>query len=337
MKVRASLRSLKSQPGSQVVRRRGKTYVIKPPEPTDEGAAGMNDTATTCDAAIIGGGAAGLAAALLLARAHRDVVVIDDGTPRNAPSAHARGFLSRDSASPAEILAAGGAEVARYGGRCVTARVDRLDDQRLLHLSDGSRLRATRVVLATGLRDALPDIPGVAERWGRDVLHCPYCHGYEAGRAPFVVLGTHPNAVHHSLLLRQWSPDVTLAVHDLRLSSEDRAVLGARGVRLREGRIEEVLAADDAVVAVRVDGADVPATAVFLFPEPRPRDAFVDGLGVERDELGFPRTDPTGRTSVPWLYAAGNATDPRLQVLSAAGHGQQVHNAWVMEEAALGA
>lgn len=293
---------------------------------------------TTCEAAVVGAGGAGLAAALLLARARRDVIVIDGGKPRNAPSAHARDFLSRDSCAPTEVLGLGRQEVTGYGARILDAEVRQLDNERTLHLVDGRRIRGARVILATGLTDVLPEVPGVAERWGRDVLHCPYCHAHDVGQNPFVVLGTHPYAVHHSILLRQWSPDVTFVVHEVKLSDQDRAAMTTRGVRIFDGRAEEVVVENDAVTGVRVRGTVVPCAAVFLFPAPRPRDQFTAELSLHRDSLGFPVVDPMGCTSVPWLYAAGNAADPRFQALAAAGHGQQVahamHNAWVAEEVA---
>ncbi|HEY4313929.1 MAG TPA: FAD-dependent oxidoreductase, partial [Actinomycetes bacterium] len=134
------------------------------------------------DVVVIGGGAAGLSAALVLSRARRTVLVVDAGTPRNAPAAHLQGYLSRDGLPPGELLTLGRDEVSGYGGRVVDGTVIELDSPgaagfRLL-LSDGQRVSARRVLVATGLRDELPDIPGLRERWGRDVLHCPYCHGY---------------------------------------------------------------------------------------------------------------------------------------------------------------
>ncbi|MGL5866175.1 MAG: NAD(P)/FAD-dependent oxidoreductase [Dermatophilaceae bacterium] len=290
----------------------------------------------TCDIAIIGGGAAGLTAALLLARARRDVVVIDAGEPRNAPALHARGYLSRDDSSPADILAAGRAEVVRYGGTIRDGRVETVDAERTLHLADGDSLRAGRVLVATGLVDRLPAVPGVAQRWGRDVLHCPYCHAWEVRDQPLVVLGTHPNAVHHALLLRQWSTEVALATHELNPTADDRAALAARGVAVIEGPVSEVIVSDDAVSGVRVGGEAHACDAVFLFPHMAPRDEFLGDLGVERDPRGFPVVDATGRTSVPWVYVAGNASDPRAQVVTAAGQGSAVafalHNELVADE-----
>ncbi|MFD5500772.1 FAD-dependent oxidoreductase, partial [Streptomyces sp. NPDC127061] len=144
---------------------------------------------------VVGGGAAGLSAALVLARARRRVAVVDGGGPRNAPAAHMHGFLSRDGMSPADLLAVGRAEVAGYGVDLFEGRVDQIAPGFSVRLEGGAVLGARRVVVATGLRDELPVIPGVRERWGRDLLFCPYCHAYEVRDQPIGVLGTHPGAV----------------------------------------------------------------------------------------------------------------------------------------------
>jgi thioredoxin reductase len=141
------------------------------------------------DVVVVGGGAAGLSAALVLARARRTVVVVDAGMSRNAPAAHMHGFLSRDGMPPSDLLAAGRAEVAGYGGCLIEDTVVGLEPGFQVRLANGSLLRARRVLVATGLRDELPDLPGVRERWGRDLLHCPYCHGYEVRHQPLGVLG----------------------------------------------------------------------------------------------------------------------------------------------------
>ena len=172
----------------------------------------MNDY----DVAIVGGGAAGLSAALVLSRARRLVAVVDAGEPRNAPAAHMQGFLGSDGMPPRELLAAGRREVSSYGGDLIDGRVTRIepstseDGNPLFEvvLDDGPPLRARRLIVTTGLRDELPDVPGVRERWGRDVLHCPYCHGHEVRDQPLGVLGGRPEAVAHAHLVRQWSDDV---------------------------------------------------------------------------------------------------------------------------------
>ena len=146
------------------------------------------------DVLVVGGGAAGLNAAMVLLRARRTVAVVDAGEPRNAPAAQMHGFLSRDGMSPRDLLAAGRSEVAGYGGVLIEDTVVRIEPGLQVRLASGQQLSARRVLVATGLRDELPDIPGVRERWGRDLLHCPYCHGYEVRDQPLGVLGGGPGS-----------------------------------------------------------------------------------------------------------------------------------------------
>ncbi|MBO1413918.1 NAD(P)/FAD-dependent oxidoreductase [Streptomyces sp. FH025] len=290
----------------------------------------MNGTRTTerYDAVVVGGGAAGLNAALVLGRARRRVAVVDAGEPRNAPAAHMQGFLSRDGMPPAALLAVGREEVARYGVDLIDGRVEHIEAAAseepgcVVHLAGGPVLHARRVVVATGLRDGLPELPGLAERWGRDVLHCPYCHGWEVRDRPLGVLGTGPAAVDQALLLRQWSADVVLLAHTLELTAVERERLAARGVRVVEGRIVRLVSDDGRLRGVELaNGRVVPREAVFVFPQPVPRDALLFGLDCARDDNGWVTTDRTGRTSLPGVWAVGNVADPRAQVVTAAGMG----------------
>src|SRR6478609_7501334 len=150
------------------------------------------------DVVVVGGGAAGLSGALTLARARRRVLVVDAGEPRNAPAGHVHNYLAREGTPPADLLAAGRAEVAGYGGAVVQGRVttaERRDDGTFrVTLEDGRRTDARRLLVTTGLVDELPDIPGVAQRWGRDVLHCPFCHGWETRDRAIGVLATGPQS-----------------------------------------------------------------------------------------------------------------------------------------------
>ncbi|TDD39023.1 NAD(P)/FAD-dependent oxidoreductase [Actinomadura sp. KC06] len=274
------------------------------------------------DVVVIGAGAAGLSASLLLGRARRRVAVIDAGEPRNAPAAHMHGFLSRDGLSPATLLELGREEIARYGVRLIQGRVERIEHGFTVRLVGGSVIKARRIVVATGLRDELPDIPGVRERWGRDLLHCPYCHGYEVRDQPLAVLGTQPGSVHQALLLRGWSDDVVFFPHTLELTAEDRERLDARGLRIIEGEVKQLVIADDRLRGVELaDGRTVPRAAVFLSPRMVPQDEFLTQLGCAKDDNGWVITDRTGRTSVDGVWAAGNVIDPRAQVIAAAGMG----------------
>ncbi|MFC6883542.1 MULTISPECIES: NAD(P)/FAD-dependent oxidoreductase [Actinomadura] len=274
------------------------------------------------DVVVVGGGAAGLNAALVLGRARRRVAVVDAGEPRNAPAAHMQGFLSRDGMSPAALLEVGRTEIAGYGVSLIKARVEHIDHGFYVRLVGGAVLRARRVIVTTGLRDELPDIPGVRERWGRDLLHCPYCHGYEVRDRKLGVLGTHPGSVHHALLLRQWSDDVVFFPHTLEVDDADRERIAARGVRIFDGTIKQLVVDGDRLRAVELaEGRVVPRDAAFVFPRMVPNDGLLTGLGCATGEDGRVVTDATGRTSVSGVWAAGNVADPRAQVVTAAGMG----------------
>jgi thioredoxin reductase len=278
------------------------------------------------DVAIIGGGPAGLSAALVLGRARRRVVVIDAGTPRNAPAAQMQGFLSRDGMPPADLLAAARAEVQGYGVEIIDDRVVDAEVGFTLRLAGGQTVEARRVILTTGATDELPDVGGARERWGRDFLHCPYCHGWEVRYQPLGVLATGPNSVDYAHLLRGWSDDVILFTHGAAVSDRDRETLDARGIVVVDGVVDRLVVDDDRLRAVELaDGRLVPRAALFIRPALR---AHPDGpaarLGCELGADGLVRIDRDGRTSVPGVWAAGNAANPRAQVITAAGEGSAV-------------
>ncbi|MFG1792423.1 NAD(P)/FAD-dependent oxidoreductase [Nocardia sp. NPDC049149] len=285
------------------------------------------DTGQKYDVVIVGGGAAGLSAALVLTRSRRTVAVVRGGEPRNAPAEHMHGFLSRDGMPPGELLVTGAAEVAGYGGELiddVVTIVEKSDDHGVftVTLAGGRVLTAHRVVIATGLRDELPDLPGVRERWGAEVLHCPYCHGYEVRDQPLGLLGgADPRVMHLAVLLPQWSDDVILFQHTMTLSDTDRAQLTARGVRVVEGEVAR-LVVDGTLRGVELtDGRAVPRSAVFVAPTFLPNADLLHALGCDFDEKGWVVADPTGRTSVPGVWVAGNVSNPAAQVINAASAG----------------
>ena len=199
---------------------------------------------TEYDVAIIGGGAAGLSAALVLSRARRKVLVVDAGAPRNAAALHMQGFLSRDGLAPTELLAVGRREVRGYGGEIIEATATDLvrdgDKGFWVLLADGQRISARRLLITTGLRDELPDIPGLRERWARDVLHCPYCHGHEVRDRKLGVLGGTPGSVRYAQIVRQWTSDLVYFTGPMGVSTADRAQLVARGDRHRRRRRRSV-------------------------------------------------------------------------------------------------
>lgn len=277
----------------------------------------------THDVIVIGGGAAGLSAALVLGRARRRVVVIDSGDPRNAPAAHMHGYLSRDGMPPADLLRQGREEAAGYGVELVPGRVVSAEPGFSVRLTDGSTMAARRLLLATGATDVLPEIPGAAERWGRDFLHCPYCHGWEVRDQRLGVLATGPGSVEHAHLVRQWSDELLFFAHTHELAGDEREQLEARGIGVVDGEVRRLVVEQDQLAGVELaDGRVVERTAFFIRPGLRPRlDGPLEELGCELDELGFVRVDGVGATSVSGVWAAGNVANPRAQVITAAGEG----------------
>jgi thioredoxin reductase len=283
------------------------------------------------DVIVIGGGAAGLSGAMCLGRARRSVLVLDAGAPRNAPASGVHNFLTRDGIPPAELVALGADEVARYGGevrraRAVTARRD--ETGLTVTTADGRTATARRLLVATGLVDELPDVPGVRERWGRDVLHCPYCHGWEVRDQPIGVLATGPRAVHQALLFRQLSPDVVLFRHTASpLADEEAEELAARDVAVVDGEVVGLEVADDRLAGVRLaSGTVVARQALAVAPGAVVANAVLDALGLVAVEhpMGVGThlaTDSTGQTAVPGVWAAGNVVEPMAQVMAAAAGG----------------
>jgi len=278
------------------------------------------------DVVIIGGGAAGLSAALVLSRARRTVLVVDAGIPRNAPATHLHGYLSRDGIPPADLLAAGRNEVTGYGGEITDGTVTdvvRHRDESTVFLSGGRRIAARRVLVTTGLRDELPGIPGLRDRWARDVLHCPYCHGHEVSDRRLGVIGGTPGAVRYAQIVRQWTPDLTYFTSPDTLTAVDRTQLLARNIGVVEGTIDQLAIDDeDELRGVQMrDGCVIPVDALFVPPRFVPNNALLIGIGCHVDTDGWVTVDTTGRTSVPGVWAAGNIVDPRAQVITAAGAG----------------
>ncbi|WP_327405726.1 NAD(P)/FAD-dependent oxidoreductase [Streptomyces sp. NBC_01288] len=284
----------------------------------------------TYEVVVIGGGTAGLSAALVLGRSRRRTLVVDAGEPRNTPAAHMQGYLTRDGMSPAEFLALGREEIARYGVDLVRDRavdVTKGEDFAVA-LAGGETVHARRIVVATGLKDELPAVPGVAERFGRDVIHCPYCHGWEVRDQAFGVLATTAMSVHQALIVSQWSKDVTLFLHTVaesELTDDDLRRLAAAGVAVVPGGVAELVVDDDRLTGVRLtDGTTHPREALFVAPRAVPQTGLLEKLGAELQETPFgayPVVDPTGLTTVPGVWAVGNAMGFAEQVVNAASAG----------------
>jgi thioredoxin reductase len=285
------------------------------------------------DAVVIGGGPAGLSGALMLARSRRSVVVIDSGTPRNASADGVHALLGLDGIPPADLLRRGRDEVRRYGGRVVAGDVASAEpmpngDLRFaLTLADGRSVSSRRALVATGLRDVLPAIDGLAAQWGRGAVHCPYCHGWEVRDEPIGVLAVSPASIHHALLFRQLTDDLVYFASATALDDEMRARFTARDIRIVDTPVVAIESDANGITGVRLaDGRAVPRRIVAVAPTMQARTDGIDGLHLPMTDLpgGMGRvfaTGVAGATAVPGVWVAGNAADLAAQVGASAAAG----------------
>ena len=290
------------------------------------------DSDVVYDAAIVGAGPAGLSAALSVARACRRVVLIDDGRPRNGPAARAWGFVTRDGTPPGDLRDLGRAELARYDVTVLDAHVEtaeRTPDGFRLRLdrADGPELHARTLVLATGIADILPPVPGLREAWGAGVVHCPYCHGWDLRGRPTAFYGRGHDAFEMGRFLTLWTRRVTVVSDGpVDLTPEQRAELAARGVAVDERPVGRVEQTDGAVSAVVFeDGGRLSIEALYVKPDVRPKSPLAEALGATPHPSRILATDDVGRVEgVPGLYLAGDVTEKQHQVVLAAASGTRV-------------
>ncbi|MGO2140754.1 MAG: NAD(P)/FAD-dependent oxidoreductase [Leucobacter sp.] len=291
------------------------------------------------DAIVLGGGAAGLSAALVLARTGVRTVVVEDRTPRNRPAAHMQGFISRQGMSPAALLQTAREEVVGFGGRILAARAvstavstavsSAAEDAGgvSVALDDGSKLVAPAILIATGLRDVLPDLPGAADLWGTSVHHCPHCHGREVAGHNIAVIGSDAAggamSLHQAALMRRYSDRVTFYPNGIAVPAHQRRELDSIGVvTVDDGSVSRLERSAGGVELSLACGATTTHDAVFIAPHMVPRDEALSGLGLARaPQGGWITVDATGRTSLGGVWAAGNISNPRAQVITAAGEG----------------
>jgi len=285
------------------------------------------------DIVVVGGGAAGLSGAVALARSRRSVLVVDAGDPRNAPASAVHNFLTRDGTPPEQIYATGREELARYGGHFETGRVAALSREgNRFAVQIGDRaVSARRLLMATGLRDELPDVPGLADRWGIDVLHCAYCHGWEVRDQRIGILSTGAGAVHQALLFRQLSEHVTVLAHTApEMSHEQREQFAAVGIAVIEGIVTHVDADDRGLTGITLDdGTRVGLDALIVAPRMVARAELLAPLGLTPTEVELNgqvmgtqiEADMSGATSVPGVWVAGNLASIQAQVVSSAAAG----------------
>jgi thioredoxin reductase len=288
------------------------------------------------DVIVAGAGVAGLNAALILGRARWRVLVLDSGSPRNAPAAHAHGFLTRDGEAPAELLRLAREEIQAYDSveikRAAATSVETSPDGFDVHVEGRGQVTARKLVLATGVTDTLPDIRGMQDLWGNGVHHCPFCHGWQVRDRQWAIFGDSPMAFERVALYRGWASDVVvLANGQSVLEDEDRRRLAALGATLDERRITELQRAGTGDVAVVFeDGTFLVTSAVFVMPGQVHRSGLAAELGCDTYQappfnLTFVKADPaSGATSVAGVFAAGDIIGPMQSLILAAASGARV-------------
>ncbi|TCC45143.1 NAD(P)/FAD-dependent oxidoreductase [Kribbella capetownensis] len=272
------------------------------------------------DAAVIGGSVAGLQAALTLGRARRRVVLFDDRKARNRAAEHVHNFLGVEDTAPGELLALGRRQLREYDVEVRDSRVEDVTADGDSFVVEGEQVRS--VVLATGLRDELPDVPGVWDAWGRSVVACPHCHGWEVRDEPLVQLGMRglpDRSVVRALLLSRWSHDVVLCTDGDELNGDQLAKLDKAGVTIRTERVEAVEPSDDDVRVLLKGGDTLLPRAVFVVVRQHQQSDLATELGCEMAD-GAVAVDSSGRTNVPGVYAVGTTAVPALFAIGAAGH-----------------
>ena len=275
------------------------------------------------DVVVVGGGPAGLSAALMLGRCRRRVLVCDRGEPRNQRSAALHGYLTRDGITPADFRATAQRELVPYGieFRCVGVNgATRERDGFSVTLASGKQERTRFLLLATGVKDQLPEVAGVDECYGRSVFHCPYCDGWECRDKRLAVLGH--RAAPLALSLKTWSPSVVLCTHGKRIDAAARRRLAANGIELRTSRVARLAHVDGRVTSIDlVDGDRIPCDAVFFSTAQHPQDSLAERLGCVFNRKGTVNTGMLCDTNVPGVFVVGDASRDAQFVVVAAAEG----------------
>lgn len=299
------------------------------------------------DAIVIGGSFAGLSAAIHIARARRSVCIIDAGEPRNRFAKSSHGFFGQDGESPRAMIARAQAQVEAYPtvssviGEAIMACAT--DNGFSVTLDGGRTQTARKLVLAHGIRDVLPDIPGITERWGKSVLHCPYCHGFEFGGKRLGVLHTMPMSFHQALLIADWGP-TTLYLNGADTPDDETLVkLERRGVHIEPARVMALEGDGTSLSGLMLnDGRTAAIDALFIAPRTHLNSPIAEQLGCALDDGPFGkviRTDPAKLTTLPGVYAAGDAARVPHNATWAAADGvtagTSLHQALVFQSLAV--
>ena len=284
----------------------------------------MSSSLETFDAVVVGGGPAGLSAALALGRATRRVLLAACGPARNAPAHAAHNVFTRDGTPPTELLRIGREQLRPYDvvirDECATD-IRRSDSAYVVSFASGL-VRARAIVLATGVRDVLPEIPGFGELWGTGVFHCPYCHGWEVANQPLAVFGTGEAALHLTKLIRGWTSDLILFTNGpTELAADDEQRIRARGIVIRQEAVERLEGSRGLEAVILTNGEEIARVGLFVKPKQQLGSDLPLKLGCALTPEGRIQADLVGRTNVPLVFVAGDTGPGQQSVTSAAASG----------------
>jgi thioredoxin reductase len=295
------------------------------------------------DAVIVGAGSAGLSAALALGRARRKVLLLNGGEPRNAPTDASHNFFTRDGTPPSELLKIGVEQLEPYGTEIQSHNAERIKktkDTFELMLDNSQRVITRKIILATGVVDVLPDIPGFRELWGKHIHHCPYCHGWEVRDRPLAVYAQGELGYHFAIMIRHWSQDLVVCSDgDAKFSNEQREHLKQLNLQLIETPLERLETSDGELKEIILrDGSKLQREHIFMRPPHQQRSPLAAHLGCTMSDDGlYVKVDAKGETSVSGIYAAGDMTGPMHAVSQAVASGTlagaMLNHALVFEDA----
>ncbi len=277
------------------------------------------------EAAVVGGGFAGLQAALTLGRACRKVILFDSGKPRNAGAGPFHNFIGEDGVAQAKLFAQAKEQLSQYDITICTDRVESATKNGALFTlttAGGLPITSKKVLIATGVKDSLPPIKGLSELWGKGVYHCPFCSGWEVRNKPLAVLGRGDGGANAALTLTGWSKDIVLlTIGEAQISPQRRLMLQMQKIEIIEEKVEAIEGSSTLEAILLAGGKKLKRDAIFLQPSENHASPLLTSLGVKFNGWGLPVLDPSGQTSVPGLYVAGDASGKPFQAIGAAADG----------------
>jgi thioredoxin reductase len=277
------------------------------------------------DVIIVGGGPAGMSGALVLARCRRKILICDTGKPRNRWANQMNGFLTMDGATPQEFLTKAKEDLSKYNVEWKNIEVVTSQchgDWFSLDLADGTSLKSKKLLIATGVKDSLPPLEGVADFYGKSIHHCPYCDGYESRDKAIIAYGKGAEAKGLSLSLKTWSSNITLCTDGYQINNAAKDLLERNEVKIETGKISKLIGKNGLLESIEFsNGHNIPAEALFFVEKTNQQSELSKVLNCTFTKKGVVKTDRFHKTNIKGLYVAGDADKDMQQIIVAASEG----------------